>query len=230
MAGTRDERNPPGVPLDFNHPTLAAVKRAVMALDPRRKVVPTSPSGPQFARALDDHQVGMGTHDDIHGPWAHDGSREAWVRYWAEDDAVLRSEVGMAGATDRDILERYGLLAENPDERRQLWNHSASWWVTDRDDGSPEAITESQERQADLLGIAAQASKDRFPECAGFFVWMGHDSFPCPVSLAIVDFWGRPKPAALALGAIFRGGPNGGRRNVKNSSISSLEVLRDQYP
>lgn len=209
LSGTRDELNPPGIPLTFSHPALAAVKRVVNELNPGRKVVPTSPSGPQFARASDDHQVGMGTHDDIHGPWAHDGSREAWVRYWAEDDAVLRSEVGMAGATDRDILERYGLLAENPDERRQLWNHSASWWVTDRDDGSLEAITESQERQADLLGIAAQASKDRFPECAGFFVWMGHDSFPCPVSLAIVDFWGRPKPAALALGAIFRGGLNG---------------------
>jgi len=33
---------------------------------------------------------------------------------------------------------------------------------------------------------------------------MGHDCFPCPNNTAILDFDGRPKPAALALGEIFR--------------------------
>jgi len=33
---------------------------------------------------------------------------------------------------------------------------------------------------------------------------MGHDSFPCTANTAVVDFEGKPKPAAVALGEVFR--------------------------
>jgi hypothetical protein len=32
---------------------------------------------------------------------------------------------------------------------------------------------------------------------------MGHDPFPCPSNTAVLDFYGRPKPAAEALRRIF---------------------------
>jgi len=44
----------------------------------------------------------------------------------------------------------------------------------------------------------------RFPRCGGILLWMGHDSFPCPANTAIIDFWGRPKPA-LAVGGVWKG-------------------------
>lgn len=54
-----------------------------------------------------------------------------------------------------------------------------------------------------LLLIAVQACKARFPRCGGILVWTGHDSFPGTTNTSIIDFWARPKPAALALHAVF---------------------------
>jgi beta-mannosidase len=36
---------------------------------------------------------------------------------------------------------------------------------------------------------------------------MGHDAFPCPANTAVLDFLGRPKPAADALRKIFLTAP-----------------------
>jgi hypothetical protein len=35
-------------------------------------------------------------------------------------------------------------------------------------------------------------------------LWCGHDCFPCAVNTSIVDFEAAPKPAALALAAIYK--------------------------
>ena len=56
-----------------------------------------------------------------------------------------------------------------------------------------------QARHARALTVAVRACRGRFPGCGGILLWMGHDSFPCMANLSIVDFWGRPKPAALAV-------------------------------
>jgi len=55
-----------------------------------------------------------------------------------------------------------------------------------------------------MISREMQACKQRFPRCGGVIIWMGHDAFPCMANTAIVDFWGRPKPAALAIGEVFR--------------------------
>ena len=55
--------------------------------------------------------------------------------------------------------------------------------------------------------IALRKSKARFPACGGFLVWMGHDSFPCPLNTSIIDFDGALKPAAHALSAIWKTNP-----------------------
>ena len=200
-----------GPPLDRTHPTLAAAGDALDAADPGRRFVATSPLGPRFD--ADGAEFGLGLHHDVHGPWEFTGDLEQWREYWAADDAVMRSEVGVSGASSMELLRRYDLLdAADKQALRQLWTHSSSWWLAeyDRDDTSDMAawVDRSQERQARMLEIAARASLDRFPSCAGFVVWMGHDTFPCAVSLALLDYDGAQKPAAKALSGVFAASPH----------------------
>jgi beta-mannosidase len=155
-------------------------------------------------------------HHDVHGPWAlPGGSLESARRYWEQDDALFRSEVGAPGASGKDIIERYSggiptmpASADNP-----LWRRS-SWWIEwdefiaarEADAGEPtlsEFVDWSATRQADALELAARAVKRRFPRAGGFIVWMGHDCFPCTANTAVLDFNGRMKPAAHALARVF---------------------------
>lgn len=198
----------PGAPLGFEPPALAAARDAVRAVSPSVHVVPTTPSGPRYLAT--EAEFGLGLHHDVHGPWGHASSREARIRYWQSDDALMRSEVGIAGASTVDVLERFGLNGHTT-ELTESWRHSSAWWV-DKEAVPPadelaDWVTASQARQADLLAIAAAATKSRYPSCGGFLVWMGHDSFPCAVSLAILDVDGRPTtPSASALARVLTTG------------------------
>jgi beta-mannosidase len=207
----------PGTPLDDRHPALAAAKAALAAADPGRRFVATSPMGPRFEAA--EVEFGLGLHHDVHGPWDWAGDVESWRRYWDGDDSVLRSEVGVAGASGADLLRRHELLDDDLPltALRELWTHSSGWWLRhfDQWDGGTtieDWIHESQRRQADMLAYAARASKARFPRCAGFMVWLGHDAFPCAVSLALLDYDGVPKPAAAALAEVFLEASDDGAR------------------
>lgn len=195
----------PGSPLTFAHPALAAARDAIREFDSQRKIVPTSPSGPRYV--ADAAEFGQGLHHDVHGPWTARVEPDGWREYWAEDDAMLRSEVGVAGASGLELLESHGLAGTGAADRIELWRHTSNWWI-DRDDvpdGDLAAwVAQSQRGQAEAIALAASTSMDRFPACGGFIVWMGHDSFPCAVSLALLDVDGRTKPAAEALGEVFR--------------------------
>ncbi|UFU06810.1 glycoside hydrolase family 2 protein [Ruania halotolerans] len=206
-----DEPAVPGAPLTSDHPTLAALRRVVAAEDPMRRYIATSPTGPRFE--ADAAEFGLGLHHDVHGPWEFTGTKEEWQQYWDHDDALMRSEVGVVGASSGDLLKRHGLLeASSGAELRQLWTHTSGWWLAPLDAWLarghelaelPHWIEQSRARQAEMLAYAAQRSKDRFPLCTGFFVWLGHDTFPCAVSLSLLDYDGEPKPAARALGEVF---------------------------
>jgi len=197
----------PGTPLTIEHPALAAAGAALATADPGRRYVATSPTGPRFE--ADAREFGQGLHHDVHGPWEFTGSTAEWRAYWQNDDAVMRSEVGVAGASGIDLLDHFDLRhAPSRGELRQRWTHSSGWWLNRFDAADPdqpieEWVAESARRQAELLGIAARATLERFPRCAGFVVWLGHDSFPCAVSLSLLDWWGRPKPAAHAIAEVF---------------------------
>ncbi len=199
-----------GIPTPATHPLLQMMAGEAAALDPTRRFLHTSPTGPR-AQA-DAKEYGQGLHWDIHGPW-----RPEPKSYWDNDDSLFRSEVGAAGASPQDILAEYyapgsllPLAEDNP-----IWARFG-FWIQDegfrRDHGrSPndlsEWITWSQQLQRDLMQHAALTSKKRFPGIGGFIVWMGHDTFPCPANTAILDFYGRPKPAAVALREIFLTAP-----------------------
>lgn len=207
-----------GVPVDNNHPAMAMLARVVEEEDSGVRFLPTSASGPSFM--ADDKKFGRGLHHDVHGPWKLPGTMAEWETYWANDDALFRSETGTQGSADLAFLEKHadGQPLFPPDKTNRFILHTSAWWVQydrfkDRfGDVPPEEwmrrYTEASSReQADALAIAARHTMARFPKCGGFMVWMGHDAYPCMVSIAVIDFYRQPRPAFLALAEIFRHRP-----------------------
>lgn len=198
-----------GLPCTFDHPALGAARSAIREYESERKIVPASPSGARYSADAESEEFGTGVHHDVHDPWgpADKINTAEWKEYWADDDAMLRSEVGIAGSSDLELLERYSLVGQNLADRFDIWRHTSNWWIEKGDipEGPlAEWVKNSQDAQAEALCVAVQATMDRFSACGGFFVWMGHDSFPCAVSLSPLDYDGRMKPAAVALGKTFR--------------------------
>ena len=158
-----------GKPVDLSHPLPARLEKLVRELDPTRRFLVTSASGPRFMATEED--FGKGLHHDIHGPWNHVGSLESWFDYWRRDDALFRSEVGMPGAANAALIRRHGReLAWPADKTNLFWRHSAAWWLQwdeylaeGGDARSLEAfVAWSQQRQATALAYAARACKERF--------------------------------------------------------------------
>jgi beta-mannosidase len=200
-----------GRPVDLSHPLVARFAEIVSTRDPEHRFVATSSTGPRFNATRED--FGKGLHWDVHGPWKADPDLEVWKSYWEDVDALFHSEVGAPGASPVDvILETCGELPALPvDETNPVWRRTA-WWIEaalyTQEKGHPPATLEeyvawSQERQAQALTIVASALKRKFPRVGGVIFWMGHDCFPCTANTSIVDYYGRPKPAALALKEIF---------------------------
>ena len=212
LQGDREGRpQGAGRPCTKRHPLLARLGEIVAAMDPGRRFLPATASGPRFTAAAEN--FGRGEHWDVHGPWKmsnvrHEGGMAAWEDYWMRDDALFRSEAGMPGFAPEALIRRYaGELDPWPaDMANPLWKR-VSWWVQwdefQREEGrAPVSLAEmaawSQARQARALEIAFAACKRRFPRCGGFIVWMGHDTFPCFSNTSLVDCEGAPKPAAEA--------------------------------
>lgn len=204
-------------PCDETHPCLAAFAEVVAEEDPGRRFIPTSPSGPSFLGKREN--FGKGLHHQVHGPWGLGDFRDMddWRDYWTADDALFRSEVGVAGAADVALLRRHadGLALWPP--TTPLWRHAANWWTQEQrlvepfahlppDEALAAYVEQTRQEQAEALAFAARACKARFPRCGGFVVWMGHDCFPCPANTSLIDFARQPKPAWHALREVFTGG------------------------
>lgn len=210
------QKGKPTRPLDETHPALDALKGVVAREQPDLRFLPTSPSGPVFYAQRDG--MGKGIHHHVHGPWDSGyASEEDWKDYWKNDDSLLRSETGVSGAASASLIRRYAGKEKvwPPGFENPLWRHSSAWWLQwklfrPELKNIPPArrlarFTDlSRKKQADYLALAARTCKKRFPRCAGFLVWMGHDAFPCPANTSIIDFDHQPKPAYHALKKIFR--------------------------
>ena len=213
LMGAWDDQEPGVVkPAGLGHPLLRRLGEMAEALDPQRRFLATSASGPRESATPED--FGKGLHWDVHGPWKMEKGLAEWENYWNQMDSLFNSELGAPGASPAEIIRRSAGdcpvmpgSADNP-----LWQRT-SWWIewpefikeVGREPATLEEYVDwSQARQAQALTIVARALKGRFPRCGGMIIWMGHDCFPCTANTSIVDFDGCPKPAALALKEIFR--------------------------
>lgn len=218
-----------GKPVDDSHPLIKRLKETVASLDPERRFLPTSSSGPRFL--ADKKDFGKNLHWDVHGPWkVVDNELEKHKEYWENDDALFRSEAGAPGTSDITTILKYTENTEDifpPSLENPLWRRT-SWWFDwayfeNAEKSKPSTLHEyikwSQDRQARALGIAALSSKKRFPETGGFIVWMGHDSFPCICNTSLIDFGRNLKPAFFTLQSIFRAEPDSLKDFELNSAI-----------
>ena len=210
--GMENPREGVGKPIGLEHPMLARFAEICRTADPQRRFLPSSPSGP---RGFGGEEFGQGLHWDVHGPWhLVGGTLEGQRAFWEQDDALLRSEAGVPGATTVELMERYAgglspmpFSQDNPFWRRYYWYHHYDLFRTrfGREPGSLQEYVEwSQTLQAEALSIAVGHCKRRFPACGGVLLWMGHDAFPCSENLSLLNFDGTPKPAVAALKKIFR--------------------------
>lgn len=136
------------------------------------------------------------------------------MSYFDRDDSLLRSETGAPGASPADLIRKYaGALTVMPvSNDNPLWRRHP-WWTEgtqfSKEHGRDaetleEYVVWSQARQAKALAHAVGTAVARYPGCGGFFIWMGHDSFPCTANTSIIDFDGRPKPAATAVANVLK--------------------------
>ncbi|MEA5071841.1 MAG: glycoside hydrolase family 2 TIM barrel-domain containing protein [Petrimonas sp.] len=203
-------------PVTHKHIMIKSIKEVLMLQDPTRRFLTGSPSGPNIYGNL--NNFGTGKNWDVHGPWdlpytETDRTMSAVKEYWDRDDAMFRSEVGVPGAMSAETMNKYKgqfqLLPasmENP-----LWR-SVSWWIQWEEylksgrsvDNLNEYIEWSQNRQMEGLVLALKKSKERFPTCGGFIIWMGHDSYPCMINTSLIDFEGNPKPVVDELSKIWK--------------------------
>lgn len=210
---TKDNKTP----LDFTHPMLREIKRAVERMDNFHRLVPASPSGQVIYN--DKSFYGEGIMSDVHGPWwlpeePSDDEMSNIKKYWSESDALFHSEAGVPGASSINLFRKYypeeylsDVGPSNP-----IWTRFL-WWVEDEHflKSNPDFksvplekyIEWSQKRQEKGLSIALTEAKKRFPACGGFIIWMGHDCFPTPANTSIIDFDGEYKPVAYILKTIM---------------------------
>ncbi len=204
-------------PLTDTHKMIGAMKELVNMMDPSRRFVDGSPSGPNIYAGR--HNFGSGNNWETHGPWKlpfteTDKTMNSVHDFWNKNDALFISEAGVPGAMSSEMILKYAgeynplpASFDNP-----IWRN-VNWWVDWEDyiyahdgkttDSLDEYVNWSQQRQEEGLSIALKARKEQFPKNGGFIIWMGHDGFPCMVNTSILDFEGNPKPAAFALSKIW---------------------------
>ena len=213
MGDLQGRKTGMGRPCDLTHPMLKRLRGIVEELDPTRRYVPTSPSGPRASASEAD--FGKGLHWDVHGPYLSLGSPEEYREYWKHDDALFRSELCCPGANPLAITRQYkGDCPEFPPTAdNAYWSRPTPWWVdwpllVELHGREPSDLEEyvawSQHHQAQTLALGVRTCKERFPGCGGVLLWGSHDTFPIPTNTTIVDFHGNPKPAATALKEVWR--------------------------
>ena len=201
-----------GKPCDLSHPMLKRLQEVVQELDPAHRYIAVSPLGPRAGASPE--EFGKGVHWDVHGGAAMLRKLEDAQKYWAEDDALFRSEIYCPGASPVETIQKYAgdfdLYPPTPDN--PYWTRLTTWWLDwprllEAYGREPldlaEYVSWSQEEQARRLSLEMKSCKDRFPRCGGVLMWSGHDTFPLTINSSLIDFDGNLKPSALAVSRVW---------------------------
>ena len=186
---------------DDSTPVLAALREVVRELDPERSWVATSP---------------LGEERDVHGPWEHQGLREHYRLYDEGKPALLHSEFGVEGMTNRAAHE--ALISEGrrwpADRTNPVYEHLGAWWnnaplVQECFGGRIRDLETlrraSQWLQYDGLRYAVEA---RLRQGIGVIPWQLNESYPNAWCTAVVDWHGEPKPAYYGVKRAYLGAPS----------------------
>lgn len=206
-------------PITLDHPMIRCQADIVASEDPFNRFIPASPTGINIE--ANRNNFGSGKNWDTHGPWTlpydrtnHDYSIGAINEYWKTNDALFISEMGAPGAMSAEMINKYkGEFDAMPASYDNPYWNQFNWWIEwnqylfEHDNMSPSSLEEyvawSQQNQINGLTSALRNMKNKFPECGGLIIWMGHDSFPAPANTSIIDFDGNWKPVAYELQKIL---------------------------
>lgn len=195
-----------GRPVDESHPLMRRWQELVERLDPGKRFLAASPSGPRFYAVIE--AFGKGLHHHTHGPWGNLPSSERYA-YFNGDDTIFRTETGAPGCASLASLERHkgdqSLWPPRPSNPH--WTTPGDWWVpwddvvrefgpiADDPAQLPVVVKASRYLQAESYRYAAEATRRRFPGSGAFLIWMGHDAVHCTVNNSVVQIDGSTKPA-----------------------------------
>ncbi|GMU22368.1 MAG: beta-mannosidase [Phycisphaerae bacterium] len=205
-----------GKPVDESHPLMSRWGVLVEQLDPGKRFLASSPSGPRFFASPE--EFGKGVNHHTHGPWGNLPLKDRYA-YFNGDDTLFRTETGAPGCASLDALEQHrgdqSLWPPRPENLH--WVTPAGPWVPwmdvtrefgpwpDQPASLPALVKASQYLQAESYRYAAEASRRRFPNCSAFVVWMGHDSVHCTANNSVIHIDGSTKPAYDWLRQAFAG-------------------------
>lgn len=203
------------IPLSPEYPTLAAMEKVVKKLDPDRKWLHTSGSGP-ITQSCGLAFVGGAMHD-VHGPWALLGPTDFYTNYNAFD-MMAHMEFGCPGAASVQTLEtilppqhRWPLDAYN-----NMANYHGILYVTTA--GSFEKLSAffanitnyrqyslaSRFLQWEQLRYALEAHRRLDKKCAASCLWQLGEPWANVAESCSVDIYDQPKPAYYGEAAAFR--------------------------
>ncbi|GGD90216.1 glycoside hydrolase family 2 protein [Paenibacillus nasutitermitis] len=201
-------------PVDERHANIAMLARLVSRLDPGRRFLPASASGPTFCASVEG--FGKGVHHDVHGPWTFLGN-PGHYEFFNRDDAQFRSETGTAGASRSSLLRSLQgtCSAWPPTEYNPYWVHRGNWWVPwkpisesfgrweEAEDQLEVFVHCSRFLQKESLRYTVESTRRREPASSGFLIWMGNEPFPNNANTSVLEFDGVPKPAYYAMKQAF---------------------------
>lgn len=211
-CGGNELHDAAGIPYDERHPMLAALHAVVAGLDPDRRWLPTSPSGPVFGNSLENIARDPAALHDVHGPWEHQGLEVHFTLY-NRGSSLLHSEFGVEGITNQRTLDaviarehQTPVSLENP-----YWFHLGAWWVKAASwraifgpiPESVRLVRAVQFLQADGLRYAVEADRRRKYENSGTLPWQFNEPYPMAACTSAVDYYARPKPAYYAVAAAY---------------------------
>jgi len=195
------------IPLDFDHPNIAMLKKITDDFDGTRIMFPTTASGRSASGKIEN--VGKNIHADIHGPWTFTGN-EKYYEFYNKMDSLLHSEFGADGFCNVETIEKIFSAKErklSTISGNYVWRHKAEWWnqiplveeIFGKCDNLEEMIYLSQFVQAEAVRYAVEANRRRAFNNSGCFIWQFNESYPNLCCTNLVDYFFKPKAAYFAV-------------------------------